>query len=119
MRKLFEIPRLQEWINIAIGAALFVSPWMLQFTDLSQAALNAKLCGFVIAVVAVGALLAYGEWEEWHGIALGAWIMVAPWVLDFAPATTAAGAHVLFGALLIVSEGWEIWNVRHSHDATA
>ena len=107
-------PRLQEWLNLLIGGALFVSPWVLQYRDLSGAALNAQLCGFIICAVAVGALLAYDEWEEWHGIALGAWIVAAPWVLDFVPVVAAAGAHVLLGTLLIVSEAREIWIVRHA-----
>jgi hypothetical protein len=115
MRKLQEIPRVQEWINLVIGAVLFSAPWVLQFTDLSEATSNARICGFVICVVSIGALLAYGAWEEWHGIALGAWIIVSPWALDFAPVITALGAHVILGVLLIASESWEIWTVRHPH----
>ncbi len=113
MRKLLETPRLQEWINLAIGATLFMAPWALQFTDLSEATVNARVCGLVILVVAGGALLSFGEWEDWHGIALGAWIMTSPWILDFAPITSAAGIHILLGALYVASEGWEIWKVRH------
>jgi len=113
MRKLLETPRLQEWINLVIGAALFMSPWALQFTDLSDATVNARVCGLVIFVVAGGALLAFGEWEDWHGIAVGAWIMISPWILGFAPITSAAGTHVFLGAMFIASESWEIWKIRH------
>jgi uncharacterized membrane protein HdeD (DUF308 family) len=117
MRRLSKIPRLQEWINLLIGAALFGSPWLLQYRDLSEAAWNAHLCGLIICAVAVMALLAYEEWEEWHGVVLGVWIMAAPWVLEFDPVVAAAGVHVLLGALLIASEAREIWVVRHTSRA--
>ena len=48
-----------------------------------------------------------------HGIVLGVWILIAPWVLGFAVITTATAAHVVLGVFLIASEAWEIWSVKH------
>ncbi len=114
---LSSVSRLQDRLNLMIGVLLFFSPWVLGYTDLTAATLNAWICGVVISGTAVAALIALKEWEQWHGIALGGWIVIAPWVLGFAPITSVAVAHVMLGILLIASEYWEIWQVRHPHVA--
>lgn len=107
------VSRLQDKLALGIGAALFVSPWVLQYTDLVGATENAWLCGVVIMGVAVAAILTFTRWQHWHGLILGLWIVITPWVLDFAAAIEPTIAHVLLGGLLLVCEGWEIWDVRH------
>ena len=114
MRKLLEVSRLPDWLNLAIGVALFVSPWMLGFTDLPGASKNAWLSGAAVAVVSVCALLALKEFEEWHDIAIGTWIMISPLVLDFTEVLTALYAHLILGELLIISAAWEIWRLRRA-----
>jgi hypothetical protein len=113
MRDLLVVPRLQDRINLGIGVLLFISPWLLQFTDMMDAAINAWLCGLVVVGVATAALISFRQWEQWHGIALGAWIIISPWVLGFAPLVSVTALHVVLGLLLVVSESWEIWRLRH------
>lgn len=114
MRDLLNVPRLQDRINLGVGIVLFISPWLLQYTDMTAATVNAWLCGVVVAGVATAALISFRQWEQWHGIAVGAWIILSPWVLGFAPLVPIAGLHVLLGLMLVASECWEIWQVRHT-----
>lgn len=119
MRKLLVIPRVQDWMNLVMGSALFLTPWVLSFTDLGLAAWNAWLCGGVVACVALVALIAYEPWEQWHGVAIGLWLMLAPWVLGFTAAVGAVAAHVILGAMILASEAWEIWHLRRQRGEMA
>lgn len=112
MNNVSEIYRLPNLINLGVGVVLFVSPWLLQFTDLSSATINARIFGLIIVFVASCELLALKEWEEWHDIGIGVWVMAAPVVLDFSPIPTALGAHLALGAILIASASWEIWHLK-------
>jgi hypothetical protein len=118
MRKLLEVRRLPDWLNLAIGTALFISPWVLQYTDLPTPAKNAWISGAAVIVIAVCALLALKEWEEWQDIAIGAWVMISPLVLDFTEILTAMYAHLILGELLIISAAWEIWRLKRERRST-
>jgi SPW repeat len=53
---------------------------------------------------------AAGVWEEWANFALGVWLVVSPWVLDFAgfPTILLMWNSVIFGALIFVVAGWAL-----------
>jgi hypothetical protein len=56
------------------------------------------------------------HWEDWTSVALGLWLLVSPWVLDYGEMATAQNA-VVVGFLLIATEFvelnvfrvWEEW----------
>jgi hypothetical protein len=52
-------------------------------------------------------LSVFRPWEEWINVALGAWLVISPWVLGIAvPAATAN--FVVVGALIIVLALYEM-----------
>ena len=77
----------------------------------------------VIGVLAVAAIVAFTEWEEWVNLALGVWVFLAPWVLSFTGVTYALWAHVAEARFAMCHE-WEVgdllmWNnlsVLHRRD---
>ena len=69
--------------NLAIGAFLFVSPWLLGFTR-ENARLDTWAVGAAIVVFSLAALILFAEWEEWLNLLLAGWLIVSPWVLGFA-----------------------------------
>src|SRR5262249_10490202 len=86
-------------INLILGGWLFLTPWIFGFTG-GAAGWNAWIFGALIAVVAIAALAAFAEWEEWVNLALGLWLIVAPWTLEFAGNTTAMRNHVIVGIVV-------------------
>jgi hypothetical protein len=46
----------EEWANVAYGAWLVISPWVLGFSSLTQATYNHVVVGLVVAVLALWAL---------------------------------------------------------------
>jgi hypothetical protein len=50
-------------VNAVLGVCLALAPWALGFTGEVAAAWNAWIVGAAIALVAVGALVAFTQWE--------------------------------------------------------
>lgn len=100
----------QDDLIAILGAALFVSPWVLGYTDHAAAYANALIVGAVMLVLALAALVNFREWEEWAGMALGVWLIVSPWVLGFAGLGAAMWVAVIFGVLTLVLAGWSLYS---------
>jgi hypothetical protein len=52
----FQVFAWQEWANVLFGGWLIISPWVLGFSALSTAMLNAVVVGAVVAALALWAL---------------------------------------------------------------
>src|ERR1700738_2915924 len=92
--------KLCDVANLALGAILFVSPWIFGF-DAGTASQNAYIAGFAIAVLAIAALTAFAVWEEWLNLIVGLWTLVSPWVLGF-QGGTAMRVHVVIGIAVAI-----------------
>jgi predicted MFS family arabinose efflux permease len=96
----------QDVLNCLLGIGLFFSPWLLGFAAEQTPAWNAHVVGAIIAVMALLAIFAFQDWEEWISIALGAWLVVSPWVLGFSTVNVALLSHVLIGLATIILAIW-------------
>ncbi len=99
-------------INALLAAFLFFSPWLIGFTEVEPAFWNAWVCGPLIGFLAIAAVNALYEWEEWANAALGLWTLVAPWVLGFSHAPGALWTHVGVGLAIVVLAAVELWRMR-------
>jgi len=105
-----------QWLdsgNLLLGAWLFVSPWTLGFTAEPAAAWNAYVTGGVIAVLAIAALYAFQDWEEWLNVLVALWLVASPWVLGFSTLTLAMSNAVAVGLLVLV---FALWASTIEHD---
>ncbi|CAA2143837.1 SPW repeat protein [Hyphomicrobium sp. ghe19] len=96
----------QDSVNVLLGIALFISPWALNYATEGSAALNAHVVGAVITLMALAALFAFRVWEEWISAVLGAWLIVAPWVLNFSGNAAATRTSMVIGIAAIVLALW-------------
>jgi len=106
-------------LSVVLGVCLALTPWVLGFAGEPAAAWNAWLVGAAIAVVAVGAFLAFRPWEGWVKFALGVWAIVAPWLLGFSHVDSAIYAHVIVGVMVAALSAIEIWVGRNRPLSTA
>jgi ABC-type uncharacterized transport system permease subunit len=106
---------LADVINLILGAGLFLSPWIFGFSSEATPSWNAWLSGLVIAGLAIAALAAFAEWEEWLNLAVGIWVAVSPWLVAFAANTTAAWIHVVAGAAVALVAALRIWFAHQDH----
>lgn len=54
--ELFKVFAWQEWASVLFGAWLIISPWVLGFSALTAAMLNAVVVGIVVGALALWAL---------------------------------------------------------------
>jgi len=97
--------------NLALGAFLFVAPWLLSYTFASAKADDWVSSAIVVASSAA-ALLAFGEWEEWLSMIAGLWVLASPWLLGFQHAKAMA-VNVVVGLLIAFLSALEIWLIRY------
>ena len=102
-----------DLVNVVLGLCLVLAPWALGFSSEIAATWNARIVGAAIALVALGALFAFREWEEWVNFALGVWAILAPWLLGFATVAAAMYAHVIIGLIVGVLAALDLWMIRN------
>ena len=102
--------RRESAINVyplLFGLFLFVSPWLFAYVG-AAARFDLWISGAAIAAMSIVALVAFSDWEEWLNVALGAWLMLSPWVLGFAH-TRAMHVCIGIGALVTFVAALELW----------
>src|SRR5262249_24295983 len=100
-------------INVIVGICLALAPFVLGFTAEAAAAWNAWIVGAAIALIAIGALVSFAEWEEWANLFLGVWAVIAPWALGFTAIGHATTVHVVAGLIVAVLAALDLWFVHH------
>lgn len=113
----------QDFVNLVLGGALFISPWTVGFADplpdeggasatflagFTIEAWNAWIVGVLVAAMAILALVTRNDKEEWVNAALGAWTALSPWTLGFALVSAATATHVIIGGAILAYAAWEL-----------
>ncbi|MBX9933504.1 MAG: SPW repeat protein [Methylobacterium sp.] len=104
-------------LNVMLGIALFLAPWYLELNSETAAARNAFFSGIAIVIIAMLALSKSYDWEEYLNLAVGLWVVVAPWALGFADAQYAMATHVVIGITVVALSGFELWRLYRSPEA--
>jgi SPW repeat len=101
----------QDWLTALIGIWTFVSPWVLAHylpgvAITASVAWSFHLVGLAIAIVGIGAILAYRLWEEWVDVILGAWLFASPTILRFGDIAGLRWNAMIMGALVVILAAW-------------
>ncbi|MFW8636549.1 SPW repeat protein [Cribrihabitans pelagius] len=99
----------QDSVNVLAGLWLVISPWVLQFQDSRLAVANAVLLGGLIALMSLAAVVNFRNWEEWLDMAVGAWLVISPWVLGLTALTFATWNFVIIGAIVLALAAWSLY----------
>jgi hypothetical protein len=93
----------EDWLGVALGLWLVVSPWMLGYADASAAAtMNALFLGSTLIFLEQLNLGAHEDLEEWMDIVAGVWLVASPLVVGFTNAPAAAINAIAVGTLTVV-----------------
>jgi len=102
--------------NAALGAILFLSPWLLGYSQVRSAALNAMLGGGIVALLALLAVIRTHDWEEWLNAIAGLWIAGAPWLFWFENVLAARWVHVVIGFCIVAIAAFELYRLYTEQD---
>ena len=103
-------PQISSWpdrTNLVLGALLCVSPW-LAWGGSTAITWNAVILGAAIAIAAIVAIAKPAVAPEWTNVGLGAWLLIAPWVLGFSDNAGAGWMSVLVGILVAYFAGMQL-----------
>lgn len=92
--------------NLMLAVFLAASPWLFAYRQ-GVMRTDAWLSAAVLLALSVAAIVAFARWEEWANIAIGAWMIVSPWVLGFAH-THAMHISIAVGILVAYLAGIEL-----------
>lgn len=106
-------------VNAVLALFLFVSPWLIGFTETQAASWNAWIGGLLIGGVALTALKQQNEWADWAHVALGIWMIIAPWILGFSGVAAALWTHVGVGLVVAILAAIELWRLNSNPPAKA
>ena len=94
-----------------LGAFLFVSPWLFAYRD-GVARGTAFASGAVLLAISLLAIVAFREWEEWVNLAIGLWLLAAPFALGFPHHAAAMHVAVFVGAVVTFLALLELWLIH-------
>jgi hypothetical protein len=103
---------LADWLNVALGAWLFLTPWLLGYASTRVASWNAWLCGLAIAALAAKALVDFAEWEEWMNVILGLWVAASPWFVETLHEPLPQTMHLVLGLGVVATAAVHLWMIR-------
>jgi heme/copper-type cytochrome/quinol oxidase subunit 3 len=95
--------------NILVGLGLLLSPWYLGYAAEPNAAPNAWITGSALVLIALAALFAFHQAEDWARLAVGLWTVISPWLLGFADLSNATTVHVLAGLIAAILAAMRLW----------
>ena len=103
--------RLKHWqdvVNMVIGVWLVVSAWALGLEADRAMTANFVIVGLALVALTLGAIFVPKAWEEWSEFALGIWLIVSPWVLNFNIHLDATRNAVACGAAVALLSIWSL-----------
>jgi hypothetical protein len=103
------VKRWQDWGNLLLGAWLFISPWVMQYSsDAPNAIWNSHLLGAAIVIFSAVAVYMPRIWEEGLNIVLGIWGILSPWALGFVSQRNVTMNTVIVGIAVTALAAWAI-----------
>ena len=94
------VSRWQDWTGFALGVWLALSPWFAGYLEQDAATANAVFCGLLVALAAHFEASCCEDSGEWINLALGLWLVAAPFALGFAAPNIATANAMAVGLLV-------------------
>jgi hypothetical protein len=94
---------------MTLGVMIVLSPWFGERPEHGFAVINALCVGLLVFILAQLEYMTLRRWEETGAFLLGVWLMVSPFVLDYAGVDTLRAWHIVLGAAVAVLAALELW----------
>lgn len=98
--------RWQDWINLILGAWLFLSPFFGFGAFKDAASWNSYIFGAIVFAISAIALLTPQLWEEWINGIIGLWLIASPFILAFSSHQLATWNDIIVGILILGDAIW-------------
>jgi hypothetical protein len=102
----------EEWCGMVLGVLIVLSPWFTTQPDHTAVVANALIVGILVFGLSQLEYLSLQRWEEAGAFVLGIWLIVSPFIFDYAGADALRTWHFVLGGLvtaLAVLQLWQDW----------
>ncbi|WP_170268049.1 SPW repeat domain-containing protein, partial [Methylobacterium oxalidis] len=79
---------------------MLVTPQIFDEADELLAPRSAVLGGVLVMCFGFSAAVVFREWRAWAEVAVGTWLLAAPWLLHWERLSRAACAHIVVGSVV-------------------
>lgn len=103
--------RWQDWVDIALGCWLIVSPWKIGYLLNDVATDNSLGLGIVLVLfnlMSVCRLM--DEGQEVFNIMLGVWLITSPYTLNFATEMVPTVNAIMVGSMIVALAVWQMYD---------
>ena len=106
----------QDWVCLATGVLILVSPFAVDERVNGLVTLNAVVVGLVVTIAAQFELFGPTVRDEVVNGACGLWLILSPMVFGYSWADQLKFWHFGLGAVVTVIAGLELWQERQKAD---
>lgn len=105
---MFKALQWEDWAGVALGAWLIASPWVLGYSGIMAATMNALVVGTILVLEEFMEVGVHEDTEEWFDLIPGVWLVISPVMLGFQSSLVAMANAVAVGALTIIFAAFAI-----------
>lgn len=99
---MFKTLKWEDWVGVAIGAWMLISPWVVGFSDHQAATMNALVMGTILVLEEMLELGVHETAEEWIDLVAGLWLIMSPAALGFGSLMSALASTIAAGLLTVL-----------------
>lgn len=106
----------EDWLGIALGAAIVLSPLFANHSLTGTVMLSTMLVGVLVVAISALALVDLHRLGELAMLLFGAWLAASPSYFGYSSDTTLATVHMVLGLALMALAAIEYWQDRTRSD---
>ena len=94
-----------------MGFFMMIAPYLFGYADNTTALWTSLISGLLVVAVSVGEAAEHdrANWEYWVAGIIGAFAIVAPFILNFGQHVTAMWTTIIVGAIITFLAGSRLW----------
>jgi hypothetical protein len=106
----------QDWVCVALGVLILVSPFMVEERVTGPVTLNAVVVGLIVTIMSQFEIFGPTVWEEVINAGCGLWLLIAPFAFGYDGAGSLRLWHFIAGAVVAMLALLELWQDRRTAD---
>ena len=102
----------EDWLGMAIGSVIVLSPWLTKESADPQIVLNAAVAGFAIMMLAELDLVQCRRWAEAGQLVCGAWVATSSFIFGYSGSGALRYWHIVAGLTVVLLGSLELWQLN-------
>ena len=102
----------EDGLGLLLGVTIGLTPWLYDEASVPAVVLNSAVVGLAVLALAQLEIVRLRRWHEFAQLACGVWLIVSPFVFDYAHQEHLRIWHWALGGIVSVLAAFELWQDR-------